>query len=79
MLDKALLWFIRIWVTLIVLLNLINVFSLFYLHGFLDGWARVSEIYSPYNFINFIVTVISISPAIGAFYLRERLRKRMDT
>ena len=68
--------FIWAWVGLIVLLNVVGVVGQFWLHGFSGGIEYVQEIYSPFNIIGYIVMVVSLLPAYGAFVWRERRRKR---
>lgn len=41
-----------------------------------DGFGKVQEILSPFNVINFVVTIITLSPGIGAYMLAERLERR---
>lgn len=78
MVDKLLTIFINLWVAVVVLLNLFFIFFSFYQYGFFEGWGRISEIYSPFNFINVFVEILSLSPALGAYYLRDRLRKKQN-
>jgi uncharacterized membrane protein len=66
--DRALTVFIYLWVGLFVLANLVGIIGQFYLHGFSGGVSYVQEIYSPFNVINYIVMVITLFPAIGAYY-----------
>jgi hypothetical protein len=47
--------------------------------SFLDGWLRITDVYSPFNLANYAMEVISLSPAFGAFAWRERRRKRHVT
>ena len=44
--------------------------------SYTDGFSKVQEIFSPFNVINFIVTIITLSPGIGAYMLAEKLRQR---
>ena len=74
--DRALTIFIYVWAGLIVLANLVGIIGQFYLHGFSEGIAYIQEIYSPFNVINWIVVVVALSPAIGAYYWREKRRKK---
>lgn len=74
--DKALTWFIRIWVGLIVLLNVAAIIGFFATApSFWAGIARVQETYSPFNVVNWIVEVISLSPALAAMWWRDKRRK----
>lgn len=74
--DRALIIFIYIWVGLFVLANFVGIIGQFYLHGFGGGISYIQEVYSPINVINYIVTVLTLSPAIGAYYWRERRRQK---
>lgn len=75
-LDRVLTIFINVWVSLFVLLNVVGIAGQFFLHGFAAGRAYMQETYSPFNVANLVVTVISLSPAFGAYYWRENRRKR---
>jgi hypothetical protein len=46
----------------------------FYLHGFSDSISYIQEVYSRSNVINYAVTLVTLSPAIGAYYWREKRR-----
>ncbi len=74
--DRALTIFIYAWVGLFVLANLVGIIGQFYLHGFGGGISYIQEIYSPFNVINYIVAAITLSPAIGAYYWREKRRQK---
>jgi hypothetical protein len=75
--DRALQWFIRIWVAIAVAVNIIAIAGFFIgAHGFWAGWAKVSEIYSPFNLTNYVVELVLVSPAIGAYWWLERRKKR---
>jgi hypothetical protein len=73
--DKALTRFINGWLILVLLANVVAVVGFFVgAATFWDGWTRVREVYSPFNFTNFIMEVVSLSPALGAMYWRDRRR-----
>jgi membrane protein implicated in regulation of membrane protease activity len=75
--DRALLWFVRIWIGIAIAINVIAVAGFFMsAQGFWDGWHKVAEIYSPFNLINWLAEVVLISPAVGAYAWLERRRKR---
>lgn len=75
--DTALTWFMRIWIGLVVALNVIGIIGFFLTAPSLwEGWLWVAEIYSPFNVVNYLAEIVSLSPAIGAHYLRGRLRTR---
>jgi uncharacterized membrane protein len=74
--DRALKIFIYIWAGLFVLANLVGIIGQFFLHGFSGGISYIQEIYSPFNVINYIVAAVTLSPAIGAYYWREKRRQK---
>lgn len=74
--DRALTIFMYIWAGSIVLANLAGIVGQFYLHGFGGGVSYIQEIYSPFNVVNYVVIVITLSPAIGAYYWREKRRQK---
>jgi cytochrome c oxidase subunit IV len=74
--DRVLTIFINVWVALFVLANLAGIVGQFYLHGFSGGLSYVQEIYNPFNIANLIVSIVSLSPALGAYLWRENRRKK---
>ena len=77
--DRFLTWFIRIWIALAVFVNVISIIGLFLgADSFWHGWQRVADIYSPFNVINFIMEIVLISPAIGAYLWLKRRRKKAE-
>jgi hypothetical protein len=76
-LDKALTWFISIWLSLFFLMNAIAIiWFVFSAETIWDGIGKVQEVYSPFNVANWIVEVIVASPALGAIAWLERRRAR---
>jgi hypothetical protein len=76
--DKVLTWFIRIWIGLVITVNLIAILGLFIsADTFLGGWQRVQEIYSPFNVANFAMELILLAPAFAVYAWREQRRKRV--
>ena len=76
-LDKALTWFIYVWVCLIALFNVIAIIGFVLVAPTL--WAelgKIQETYSPFNVWNWLAEVISLSPALGAMVWRDRRRNR---
>jgi hypothetical protein len=60
-----------------VLVNIVAILGLMITADDLShGWQRITEIYSPFNVVNFVAELVLISPAIGAYLWRERRRKR---
>lgn len=77
--DKLLTWFIYGWVALAVLVNVVAIVGLFLEAGtFWGGVSSVQETYSPFNVLNWLLEVILISPAVGAYWWRERRKERAD-
>jgi hypothetical protein len=73
--DKALTWFIRSWLALVLLANVAAIVGFFLLAATAwDGWRQVRETYNPYNISNFVAEMVSLSPALGALYWRDRRR-----
>ncbi len=67
------------WSILVGLLIIISVIGMFLSEpSFYHGWKRVVETFSPFNVANFIVTVILLLPAIGAFKLKEYFEKKAE-
>src|SRR6267378_1836044 len=76
--DKALTWFINSWFALVLAVNGVAVVGFFVgAATFWDGLTRVREVYSQFNVANFIMEVVSLSPALGAMYWRNRRRAAM--
>lgn len=75
--NRALAWFVRFWVAIAIAANVVAVVGFMIgAHGFWDGWHRVAEIYSPFNLKNYLLELVLVSPAIGAYTWLERRRKR---
>jgi hypothetical protein len=73
--DKALTWFIRVWLVLVLLANVAAVVGFFLGTATVwDGWMKVKETYSPFNIANFVMEMAVLSPALGAMYWRDRRR-----
>jgi len=69
--TKILRWFYKIWVFLVVLSVFVGAIGIL----ISDGWGKFIEVFSPFNVVNFLVIFILLLPAIGAYYLSERLEK----
>lgn len=75
--DTALTWFIRIWIGIVIFLNVIAITGFFLTApDFASGWQRTAATYSPFNVWNFLMEIITLSPAIGAYFWREKRRER---
>ncbi len=55
--------------TLLVVVGLIGIWMK-------EGFSGVQETFSPFNVLNYIVTLIIFSPAIGAYILAAHLEKK---
>jgi hypothetical protein len=74
--DRALTIFIYVWGGLIVLANVLGIIAQFWFHGLGGGISYIQEVYSPFNVTNYAVTLVMLSPAIGAYYWRENRREK---
>lgn len=41
-----------------------------------EGFSGVQELLSPFNVVNYIVTIITLAPGIGLLILSEKLKKQ---
>ena len=75
--DEALSWSIPLWVGFIVFLNVAAI-AVFVLAGATpsEGWERVADTFSPWNPMNYVVECVAASPALAAYFWREKRRKR---
>lgn len=64
--------FARIWCCLIVAIFILSVAGIWWK----DGIGKVFDVLSPFNVVNYIVTVVLLLPAIGASIFADRLSKR---
>jgi len=71
---KLLRGFAYVWFVLAGCFILLNLLSIWYFQGF----ARLQEIMSPFNVVNFIVTLITLSPGIGAYLLAQKFERQQD-
>jgi hypothetical protein len=62
-----------IWVTLAALIILAGIAGIWMKGGF----SAVQELLSPFNVINWIVTVVTLAPGIGAVMWAEKLKKKL--
>lgn len=61
-----------VWVTLAGLLIAAGIFGVWLKEGF----SGVRDLLSPFNILNFILTVITLAPGVGALMWAEKLRKK---
>lgn len=74
--DRGLSWFVRIWIGLVLLLNVAGVAGIFFTaETFWAGVGQVQDVYSPFNLWTHGLNIALISPAIGAYFWRECRRK----
>lgn len=74
--SKGLLVFMWAWYLLILALVLLDIqirWSTADSSG--AAWESITRTYSPFNIIGWIVIIVSLSPAFGAGWLRERLAR----
>ena len=71
MLIKSLKIFSTVWLVLATLFILFGLVSVWYYEGF----SKLQEIMSPFNIINFVMILITLSPGLGAKFLAENLEK----
>lgn len=76
--NKALQWFIGIWVTLAVLVNVVAIAGMSLHDGFWGGLSRLQDTYSPFNIFNWIMEVVLLSPSLLAAWWLER-RKQLQS
>lgn len=73
--DRALTWFIRLWIGAVLLLNIAAVVGMFAVAPSIgSALKRVTETYSPFNGANLVAEIVTLAPAIGAFYWRKKRR-----
>ena len=75
MAAKLLRRFAYVWFCLLSGLIFVSCVSIWYT----DGFGKVQEIFSPFNVINFVFTIVTASPGIGAYMLAERLDQRKSS
>lgn len=71
-----------IWINIgvVLALHILNAVMGFVVEGFFGGLSRLQETYSPFNIMNWLVTVIAIVPAIIAALVRAKLNDgRIDS
>jgi hypothetical protein len=77
--DRTLTNFIWGWITLILIVNLFGIVGLFMgADNARQALNEVAEIYSPFNVINWLLELVILSPALGAYVWRERRRKSLQ-
>jgi hypothetical protein len=77
--DRSLTWFIRVWIAFAITVNLAAVAGIVLVvtgEDFWSAWQWIAETYSPFNLITYVMELVLLLPAIGAYVLRERRRAR---
>lgn len=69
-------WFIGLWVTVAIGINVVAIVGMFMHDGFWGGLGRVQHTYSPFNIFNWIMEVVLLSPALAAAWWLERRKQR---
>lgn len=75
--NKALQWFIGIWVGIAVGVNVVSIAGMFMHDGFWGGLGRVQDTYSPFNIFNWIMEVLLLTPALLAAWWLEKRKQRV--
>ncbi len=70
--SKILRGFAYVWVRLVVLAVIAGTVGIW----ITEGYGAVRDTFSPFNVWNFVVLVIAISPAFGAWLLAAKLEER---
>ena len=76
--DKALNWFIKIWIGLVILLDLLALAVYFKLEGFWGGLANLQEVQGPFSIYNIITQMVLLSPAMLAWWWRDKRRAKKN-
>jgi hypothetical protein len=58
-----------------VIVIFISWIGIFIENGAWDGFKKMQELYSPFNILNYVLTVAVFSPAIVCYFLFEHLKK----
>jgi len=75
--DRALTWFIRIWIGLLLILLAMSFAKMMVAAPtFRDGLARIRDELEPFNFRFYLTGFLALSPALLALSWRDRRRRR---
>jgi hypothetical protein len=75
--DSALTWFAKIWITLVVVLNVVCILGL--VVSAPNLWIGIGQLwgfYSPLSIWNWVAEAVALSPALGAIAWRDRRQKQ---
>lgn len=75
--DRGLTMFIWVWCGLVLASHLVGIGGKLYFDGVSVAIDYIQEMYSPFNFINMAVTVVTLLPAVGAYLWRDKRRQDM--
>lgn len=76
---KALKIFRTIWLIIALLLFLMSIIGMFLAaENFFAGIAEIQRVFSPFNIINTIVMIITLSPALIAIYFINKLENKQN-
>ena len=78
-LAKILKGFAIVWSTLVAFGVVVGIVGIIFIGApsFYEGWLKFTEIFSPFNWRNYLLIILLLSPASGAYALHERLKKRV--
>jgi hypothetical protein len=79
--DRSLLWFAYAWIgfAIICLISKVVVAALHastWYDSIGNAVTTIQDMYDPFNVVFYVSEAIFISPALGALWLREKLRQR---
>lgn len=77
--DRSLTWFIWVWIAFAIAVNLAAFAGIVLVvtgDDIRSAWQWLAETYSPFNVITYVMELLLLLPAIGAYVLRERRRAK---
>jgi len=78
MLDRILTWFIYVWCACVAIMAAADIITI--IIGAPTTWSGIlaaqEKWFDPFNVMHFVSEIIVLSPAIGAYLWREKLRNR---
>ena len=75
--NKALLWFARIWLAAVILLNLAgSVGIILRAPDAVTAWIEITDVYSPFNLWTHGLNLVLVAPGIAALWIRARREAR---
>ena len=67
--------FAKVWAVLVAAIVLIGYIGILVNEGF----GRLQQVMSPFNIVNYVVILLALSPAIGAWVLADKLEKKSSS